>query len=170
MSEDSHQLQSSPPSPNRLCTGDNDESELVIGFNTDIAEIAKQRQSLNEREKYNFYCHHFTPDLDNKFPKDKSRSFQHQYLRKYKWLRYGKQDNGGYCIPCVLFAISTDAHKGKGTFVDTAFTNFKKAYKMCNNYAERHYQTDAVTFCDGFVERMSGTRECCSSTLKGLSG
>ena len=159
MSEDSHKLQSSPPSPKRLCTGDSDKSELVIGFNTDIAEISKQRRSLNEREKYSFDCHHFTPELDYKFPKDKSRSFQHQYLRKYKWLRYSRQDNGGYCLPCVLFPTSTDARKGKGTFVDTAFTNFKKAYEMCDNHAERHYHKDAVTFCDGFVKRMSGTRE-----------
>lgn len=105
------------------------------------------------------YCHHFVPDLNFKFPKDKSRSFQHQYLRKYKWLAYSKQDNGGYCLPCVLFARSTDARKGKGTFVDTAFTNFKKAYEMCDSHAVRHYHKDAVIFCDAFVERMTGRRD-----------
>ena len=121
---------------------------------------------MTEREKYHFYCHHFMPDLDYKFPKDKSRSFQHQYLRKYKWLRYSKQDNGGYCLPCVLFARSTNVRKGKGTFIDTAFTNFKKAYEMCDNHAERHYHNDAVVFCDGFVERMSGRRESVAVQLR----
>ena len=129
------------------------------GFNTDVADIAKRRNSLTEQEKYNFYCNHFIPEPDFKFPKDKSRSFQHQYLRKYKWLVYSKQENGGYCLPCVLFARSTDVRKGKGTFVESAFTNFKKAYEMCDTHSDRHYHKDAVVFCVGFVERISGRRE-----------
>ena len=59
----------------------------------------------------------------------------------------------------MLFARSTDVRKGKGTFVESTFTNFKKAYEMCDTHSDRHYHKDAAVFCDGFVERISGRRE-----------
>ena len=69
------------------------------------------------------------------------------------------QENGGYCLPCVLFARSTDARKGKGVFVEAAFTNFKK---LCDLHASREYHKDAVAACDAcdaFVGVMSGRCE-----------
>ena len=45
---------------------------------------------------------------------------------KYSWLIYSRKENGGYCLPCVLFARSTDARKGKGVFIEAAFTNCTK--------------------------------------------
>ena len=41
-------------------------------------------------------------------------------------LTYSWQGNGGYCLPCVLFARSLDVWKGKGVLVEAAFPNFKK--------------------------------------------
>ena len=119
-----------------------------------------------ESEKYNFYCNHFTPDIDYKFPCEGGRSFLHRYLRKYSWLTYSRQENGGYCLPCVLFARSTDVRKGKGVFVETAFTNLKKVYEVCDYHAEREYHKDAVAACDAFVERMSGRRESVAIQLR----
>ena len=57
----------------------------VSAFNVDVADLAK-RSSLTENEKYDFYCNHFTPDADYKFPREGSRSFLHRYLMKYNWL------------------------------------------------------------------------------------
>ena len=72
---------------------------------------------------------------------------------------YSRQENGGYCLPCVLFARSTDVRKGKGVFVEAAFTNFKKVYESCDLHASREYHKDAVAACDAFVGVMSGRRE-----------
>ena len=124
--------------------------------NIDVADLAKKRSSLTESKKYNFYCNHFTPDIDCKFPREGSRSFLHQYLMKYNWLTYRRQENGRYCLPCVLFARSTDTWKGKGGFVEAAFTNFKKVYGVCDYHADREYHKAAVAACDTFVEGMSG--------------
>ena len=143
-----------PPPPKQPRT----DQGLVSTLN-DVADVAMKRSILTETEKYHFYCNHFTPGIDFKFPREHSRSFQHQYLRRYKWLVYSQQQNGGYCLPCVLFAQSTDARKGKGMFVETAFTNFRKAYDICNAHADRQYHKDAVVACDAFIERMSGRRE-----------
>ena len=81
------------------------------------------------------------------------RGFLHRYLREYSWLTYSWQENGRYCLPCVLFARSMDVRKGKGVFVETAFTNFKKMYEVCDLHAAREYHKDATAVCDASVER-----------------
>ena len=67
-----------------------------------------------------------------------SPNFLHQYLSRYSWLAYSQQENG---LPCVLFARSTDVWKGKGVFVETAFTNFRKMYEVCDLHATRDSTT-----------------------------
>ena len=47
------------------------------------------------------------------------------------------QENGGYCLPSVLFARRIDVRKGNGVLVMTAFTNFKKIYEVCDLHAAR---------------------------------
>ena len=59
----------------------------------------------------------------------------------------------------MLFARSIDVRKGKGVLVETAFTNFKKMYEVCDLHAAREYHKDAIAVCDAFVERTSGKRE-----------
>ena len=63
-------------------------------------------------------------------------------------MTYSWQENGGYCLPCVLFARSIDVRKGKGVLVKTAFTNFKKMYEVCDLHAAREYHKDAIAVCD----------------------
>ena len=46
---------------------------------------------------------------------------------------HGQQENGGYCLPSVLFARSLVSRKGKGAFVETVF---KKMYEFCDAHAE----------------------------------
>ena len=44
--------------------------------NIDLAYLAKRRGSLTEHEKYNFYCYHFSPDIDYKFTHEGGCGFQ----------------------------------------------------------------------------------------------
>ena len=62
-------------------------------------------------------------------------------------------------MPCVLFAKSIDIRKGRGVFIETVFTNFKKMYEMCDFHAAREYHKDAIAVCDAFVVTMSGKQE-----------
>ena len=132
----------------------------------DIADLAKRRGCLSDKEKYDFYCNNLPPDIDFKFPPVKGRKFQHKYLRKYSWLVYSRQENGGYCLPCALFAKSTDVRKGKGALVETAFNTYGKISEVCDNHAERGYHKDAVTDCDAFVALMRGKRESIDIQLR----
>ena len=103
--------------------------------------------------------HHFTPNIDYKFPHASGYCFLYRYLRKYNWLTYSRQENGEYCLPCIHFARSTNTRKGKGMLVDAAFTNFMKMYESCDFHADREYHKDAIAACNAFVEMMSGRRE-----------
>ena len=61
----------------------------VSVVNLDVADLARRRNSLTDSEKYDFYCDHFIPDIDYKFPHEGGRGFLYQYLRKYNWRMVG---------------------------------------------------------------------------------
>ena len=142
-SEPDQSTDSLPPFPKKPHIEQEPEVSVV---NIDVAYLAKRKSSLTEHEKYNFYCFFFTPDIDYKFPHEGVCGFLHWYLRKHSWLTYSWQENGGDCLPCVLFARSIDVRKDKGVLVETAFTNFKKMYEVCDLHAARE------NVCDGFVD------------------
>ena len=154
LSTESFDLPASPKQP-RI---EPDESTVVTGVNVDVADLAKRRNALTDSEKYNFYCNHFTPTVNYRFPREGGCSFLHHYLMRYNWLVYSRKENGGYCLPCVLFARSVDTRKGKGLFVEAAFTTF----------ADREYHKAAVAACDTFVEWMSGRHESLAVQLRGM--
>ena len=75
--------------------------------NTDCNEVANfvGYRSLTAECKYNLLVNHFKPGADYSFPKGSSkRAFQYRWLMNFPWLVYSKQENGGFCLPCVLFA------------------------------------------------------------------
>ena len=82
-SESDQSTGSLPPSPKQPRIEQEPEVSVV---NIDVAYLAKRRSSLTEHEKYNFYCYHFTPDIDDKFPHEGDHVVLHWYLRKYNWL------------------------------------------------------------------------------------
>ena len=96
----------------------------------------------------------FYPRYRLQVPREGGRGFLYRSLRKYNCLVYSKQENGGYCLLCILFARSVDAQKGKGVFVEAAF----KVYKLCDFHASREYHKDAVAACVAFVGVTSGRR------------
>ena len=59
----------------------------------------------------------------------------------------------------MLFARNIDVWKGKGVFVETAFTNFKKMNEVCDLHAAPEFHKGAIAVCDAVVERMSGKQE-----------
>ena len=75
----------------------------------DFGEV-KDRHHLNEENRKMFLKHHFIPAPKYRFPRHydeksgKSRSFQAEWLDQFHWLVYSKSSDGGFCMPCVLFA------------------------------------------------------------------
>ena len=60
-SESDQSTDSLPPSPKQPRIEQEPEVSVV---NIRVAHLAKRRSSLTEHEKYNFYCYHFTPNID----------------------------------------------------------------------------------------------------------
>ena len=82
---------------------------------------------------------------------------------KYPWLRYNEHDNGGYCLPCVLFSrTSSIHHSDTGVLVSSPLVNFKEALELLNKHLEKSYHKTAVVKMDAFIGVMSGQQasEC----------
>ena len=143
-----------PPPPKQLRIQP-PESQLI---DFDIADFSKRR--ITDHDKSHFIS---SPDLLHKFPSASSgRTFQHQWLVKYPWLRYSRQANGGVCLPCVMFSRSRSFPAGPGVLVSTALTHFRKALETLEKHAGRDYHKEAVAAMD---DVMSGQQKSVSVQL-----
>ena len=127
---------------------------------------------IAHHEMYHFINHHFSRDLLYKFPKNSGcRSFQHQWMMRYPWLRYCKQKDGGYCLklPCVLFCRRKNLRASAGVLVINALTNFKNATDILRKHVQKDYHKEAVATMDQFMEVMSGQQDCVSVQINNIA-
>ena len=113
---------------------------------------------------------HFEPPPDYKFPKGavNNRSFQYKWLLNFQpWLVYSKEANGGYCLPCVLFATSSTSYHGSdpGILVTRPLINFGKALELFGKHQCKEYDLLAITKVDAFVSVMEGQQPSISSHI-----
>jgi hypothetical protein len=91
-------------------------------------------RTLCPQEKLNIIDHHFKPGEDLDFPRtymnNCNRAFRHQWLTTYPWLFYSKEVDGGFCLPCVLFATKEKL----GVLVNTPFTRWTKVGSICGQH------------------------------------
>ena len=107
------QLIKPPPKSARLHHDDIEvlpnQPESLSSDPRDVANYACKaaKGRLTSSEKFQLLTNHFTLDVRYKFPPGaNNRTFQHKWLREYQpWLVYSKREKGGYCLPCVLFAM-----------------------------------------------------------------
>ena len=115
---------SSPPTKQRRLV-----SEIDIGVF--VSERSDSCGSVSDDDKYNLIVNNTTPSTTDILPaRSHNRRFQCSWLIRFKWLRYSKHDNGGYCLPCVLFAKTPSQCADPGMLVKTPLTNFRKAIEL----------------------------------------
>lgn len=89
----------------------------------------------------------FRPDAAYKYPAKeeygKKRSFQHAWIGQFPWLCYSIEENGGYCVHCVLFA---KRHFNLGQLVTSPMTNFTRAKVTLSQASHRMASEDANDF------------------------
>ena len=135
----------------------------------DIAEFST-KHTVPDHEKYRYINSHFTPDLRYKFQKNSGgRSFQHQWLVRYPWLKYSEQENGGYCLPCIMFGRTIGFRADPGVLVSSPLLNFKKALEILEKHMSRDYHKLAVVKMDTFVKVMSGSQDSISVQLSNVA-
>ena len=84
---------------------------------------------------------------------------------RYPWLRYSKQEDGGYCLPCVTFYTSKNFCAQAGVLVSNALTNFKHAIEILKKHEQKDYHREAVLKMDTFVKVMSGQQDSISMQI-----
>ena len=138
-----------PPSPKR--SGVDDASPL-----TDVAQVVDSH-NLSASTRYSLLTNHFQPPVDYTFPKgDSGRSFQRQWLQSFPWLVYSKQEDGGFCLPCILFASVGYRGSNPGVLVSRPLTVFKKALETLRKHADKEHHKSAIVRAEEFKKTMSG--------------
>ena len=131
-----------------------DFEKLSAAEKYDISTFFSMSKKLSDKERYNCIVNCFMPDKKFNFPVEaktsKSRPFLHKWLDEYDWLRYSKYANGGYCLPCSLFASSSTKFQKQERLVT-------KPVKGCNN---------AVTFFKRHIESPNGLHASCLKDMK----
>ena len=119
----------------------------------DVASFVGSR-FLSADCKYNLLVNHFKPGADYSFPKSTSgRAFQYRWLIQFPWLAYSKKENGGFCLPCVLFASSGYHGSDPGVLVSRLLTAFAKALELFRKHAHKGYHKVAVIGSEEFLLR-----------------
>lgn len=58
---------------------------------------------------------------------------------QFPWLVYSKQENGGFCLPCVLLTSSENCGSDPSVFVNSSLTAFTKALEILRKHTEKGY-------------------------------
>ena len=85
--------------------------------------------------------------------------FQYSWLSKYSRLRYSEHCNGGFCLPCVLFAKIGGFCSAPDLFarkpLGESETHFVKAVELIKQHKNRVYHKQSVVALEEFVKVMS---------------
>ena len=121
----------------------------------DVASFVGTRVT-NADQRYNLLNNLFKPCADYSFPKHTDgRSFQFQWLQRYPWLVYSRQENGGFCLPCVLFATSGYRGSDPCVLVSRPLTTFGKALASLHKHADKGHHKTAVIRSEEFLKTMT---------------
>lgn len=118
-------------------------------------DVANAGTNMSDAGKYQLLISHFKPGPDYRFPRGvHGRSFQYRWLQVFPWLVYSKQANGGFCLPCVLFATDGYNQSTPGVLVHRPLVAFAKALELFRKHAEKDYHKAAVVRADDFIKVM----------------
>ena len=66
-----------------------------------------------------------------------------------------RQENGGFCLPCVLFATSGYRGSDPGVLVSHPLTTFGKALESLHKHADKGHHKTAVIRSEEFLKTMT---------------
>ena len=155
----------------RSHVGTSSESESGLVFD-DIGKLPGSGPlNLSASEKMKLIEEHFVPSESFAFPKAQmnlhNRSFHHGWLKTYRWLVYSKSQNGGYCLPYVLFSPGSQTAGNRGVLVLTPFKRWTKVSDICSGHEQLKYHLDAQVAFDAFKSNMIRPEKSVASQLDG---
>uniref|UniRef100_A0A1X7SQ39 TTF-type domain-containing protein n=1 Tax=Amphimedon queenslandica TaxID=400682 RepID=A0A1X7SQ39_AMPQE len=118
----------------------------------DFANVAGNADKLSSSAKYDILQHHFKPDRNHAFPHNSNgNSFLYNWLQEFPWLAYSLQQNGGYCINCVLFIISGYRGSVPGVSVTKPLKSFHKVLEILRKHFCTSHHKESVIRCEGLL-------------------
>ena len=118
---------------------------------------------LPPEKKYSIFVNHFRPGESYKFPSRPldgcNRACQYKYLKSNPHFVYSKAEDGIYCLPCVLFANSSDFSLGQ--FVREKFNHWTKKNLRFSSHNSKQYHQVSLTH----VESLKHSINVPSSTI-----
>ena len=85
--------------------------------------------------------------------RERKRSFQVKWLTEFQWLVFSPKTQGGFYIPCALFA-KEEERKHLGQLVNKPFVNWKKKNEILPQHNEKLYHCKAVDLAKMFATRI----------------
>ena len=76
-----------------------------------------------------------------------NHKFNTDWLKKFPWLAYSPSVDGVFCAPCSVL-LSEEARSGKGTLVNSPFTNWVKISDVLTTHAGNKYHQNAMQDAD----------------------
>ena len=158
---------SPPPSPHHLLSAEAHEppaKQPCLSKEADIGVFVAEKSSganMTDHDKHQLVVHHFIPDPTYEFPRSEKtgRRFNHSWLSNYAWLRYSKSCDGGFCLPCVLFAKRAGFRSAPDLFVRKPLgdidSHFVKALELLRKHDNRGYHKRAIVTLEEFMKVMS---------------
>lgn len=126
-------------------------SSAYTGNSFDISYAVEK--VLSDEKKYKFLVEIGTaePPQNYEYPEQteggQKRKFQPKWRKEYPWLSYSQQQNGVYCLRCVLFSGSDSRGKhpvALGSLVTRPLNKYKKALEIFKKHSANEYHKMAM--------------------------
>ena len=123
---------------------------------------------LSSTRKYSILSNHFRPTINFKFPSrfldGCQRSCQFSYLDKNPWFVYSKEEDGIFCLPCVLFANKDNL----GQFVCDKFNYWTAKSSKFSKHISTKYHQFAVTQAEALKSSHLRPESSIDNQIKGI--
>ncbi|XP_035989381.1 zinc finger MYM-type protein 1-like isoform X2 [Fundulus heteroclitus] len=83
------------------------------------------------------------------------RTCQRDWLDKYDFLSYSAQEDGVYCLPCILFPVESQSRRAS-ILIDLPFTNWRKFTEQITTHMQLQYHQSSDAKFHAFVDVMNG--------------
>ena len=86
------------------------------------------------------------------------RKFLRKWLEQFDWLRYSKTENGGFCLPCSIFASLSPKFRGNGSLVSKPVCGSKSAIGIFKKHedAKNGLHAECLKLQQEFLLRFDG--------------
>lgn len=137
--------------------------------NMDIGKY--KNSSLTGAQRHDLLTNVWKPSRNFCFPETemygKMRKFNYTWLEQFPWLAYSAEDNGAYCLHCILFGHETGRNPGRiDKLYKSPLTNWVKAVSKFKEHQDASdFHKAAVIMGQEFLKVSKGVQKTVDQQL-----